>query len=239
VIPLRAQTHGTHHVVATWLLVLVCTGVLVRLATLPDSLAVQIMLQLAVVPARLLDAPLWSTQPLTLMTSCFLHAGWVHLASNMLFLAVFGPPVESRLGWRAFIGLFVASGVLGALAFVLVEPGSTAPMVGASGAIAGVLGAHLVLEPKARITTLIPAVVSLEIASLPAAFVIVLWFVTQVASNVAPVGAQSSQVSVAWMAHIAGFLAGLVLALPAGIRERGVARARDRAASSRRSKSGK
>jgi len=214
VIPLRAQGRGRHLVVVTWVLVLVCTAVLVRLATFPAQLASQVMLQLAVVPARLLGAQLPSAQLLTLITSCFLHAGWVHLASNMLFLGVFGPSVESKIGWRAFTGLFLASGVIGAATFALSEPTSTAPLVGASGAIAGILGAQLVLEPRARITTLIPAVVSLEIASLPAAFVIVLWFMTQIASNLAPITDHASGTGVAWMAHIAGFTAGVLLMVP-------------------------
>jgi membrane associated rhomboid family serine protease len=187
---------------------------LIRLATLPDERAVQIMLALAVVPARLLEEP-WGGQALTLLTSCFLHAGWVHLLGNMLFLAVFGPPVESRLGWWRFSALFAAAGVVGALAHVWARPDSLVPLVGASGAIAGVLGAHLVLEPKAKVTVLIPAFVTLEVASLPAAFVIALWFALQVASNVASVTSQTPVDSVAWMAHIAGFVAGVIMVIPA------------------------
>ncbi len=171
------------------------------------------MLELAVVPARLFSLPILEGQPLTLLTSCLLHAGWLHLASNMLFLAVFGPAVESRLGWRTFTMLFIASGTIAALVFAWTQPESTVPLVGASGAIAGVLGAHLILDPRARITTLIPAVVSLEIASLPTAFVIGLWFLTQIASSVAAVTPETAQAGVAWTAHITGFCVGMCAAL--------------------------
>jgi len=220
-IPLRAQKRGSRRVVATWVIIIVCVGVLVRVATLPAERASGIMLALAVVPARLLSPPWWDGQPFTLLTSCLLHAGWFHLASNMLFLAVFGPAVESRLGWRGLAGLFVASGVVAALAFALSQPESTVPLVGASGAIAAVLGAYVVLDPRARITAVIPAVVSLEIASLPAFFVIGLWFLTQVASSVAAVTPETAQPSVAWTAHIVGFGVGMCAGLVVRLTDRG------------------
>lgn len=227
-IPLRAQTRGPHRVVVVWVILALCVAALARLATLPEDRALEILTALAVVPARLLAAPL-SSQLLTLLTSCFLHAGWVHLASNMLFLAVFGPPVESRAGWAGFLVLYLVSGVAGAIAFALLNPISTVPLVGASGAIAGVLGAHLVLDPRGRITTLVPAFISIEIASLPAVFVIALWFATQIVSHLASVAPSASTQGVAWSAHIAGFVAGGLMATPLVARQLLSARTRKHA----------
>jgi membrane associated rhomboid family serine protease len=159
----------------------------------------------------LLADPLAPEQLVTLVTSAFLHAGWVHLAGNLLYLIVFGPIVESRLGALRFSLLFVASGMVGAVAHVMAGPESSVPMVGASGAIAGVLGAHVVLEPRSRITTVVPVIVFVEVAVLPAAFVIALWFVLQLASALAPVAPQATEGQVAWFAHLGGFVTGAVL----------------------------
>jgi membrane associated rhomboid family serine protease len=191
---------------------------MIRLALLPDVHALAILNALAVVPRRLLAAPLSPGQLLTLVTATFLHAGWLHLGSNLLYLLVFGPTVQARLGWRGFLALYLASGAVAAVAFSLVHPASSAPLVGASGAIAGVLGAHLILEPRARITTLVPVLVVIEVASLPAAFVIALWFALQVVSTLAPVVPGATAPTVAWTAHIGGFLAGLALATPSALK---------------------
>jgi len=184
-----------------------------RLASLPDERSSALMGALALVPLRLL-ARFSISETMTLVSSAFLHAGWLHLAGNLLFLAVFGPAVESRLGWHRFSALYVICGVVGGLAYALTHASSTVPLVGASGAIAGVLGAHLMLEPRARVITLVPAFVIFEIASLPAAFVIALWFALQVAATLAPIAGPSGA-PVAWIAHCAGFIAGVLLACPA------------------------
>jgi len=212
-IPLRSVRSGPKFTPIVVLLVVICIAVTVRLASLPGQRASAIMGALAIVPVRLLGR-FSIVEGTTLISSAFLHAGWIHLAGNLLFLAVFGPAVESRLGWRGFSALYLICGVAGGLAYALTHTSSTVPLVGASGAIAGVLGAHLILEPRARVTTLVPAFVIFEIASLPAAFVIALWFVLQVAATVAPI-AGTSGAHVAWIAHTAGFVAGVLLACPA------------------------
>lgn len=191
---------------------LLCAGALLRLAMLPAPRASTIVTALGLVPQRFLSDPFAPEQLVTLVTCCFLHAGWVHLGGNLLFLAVFGPVVEDALGWRRFLVVYLAAGAAGALAHLWVTPESPVPLVGASGAIAGVLGAHLVLEPRGRITTVIPVIVFFEVASIPAAFVIGLWFLTQLASGLAPVGDTAQHV--AWFAHLGGFMAGAALTLP-------------------------
>lgn len=206
VIPIRAHGSDLRRSYATWIISALCVAALVRLATLPDDTAAAIVSALGVVPARLLASPSAPSQLLTLLTSAFLHAGWVHLAGNMLFLLVFGPIVEQRLGWWRYAALYSASGLVGALTHVVVHPSSASPLVGASAAIAGVLGAHLVLSPHSKITTVIPALIYFEIAVLPAGFVIGLWFLLQIASAVAPVTELAAPV--AWYAHLGGFATG-------------------------------
>jgi len=217
-IPLRAERRPRGLTAVTWTVACLCAAAMVRLAQLPSAHAETIVHALAIVPTRLLGSPS-PGQVATLLTSSFMHAGWLHLAGNLLFLAVFGPTVEARLGWRGFTALYLGSGIAGGLAYALAHPSSAVPLVGASGAIAGVLGAHLVLEPRARVTTLVPALVIFEIASLPAAFVIALWFLLQVAATVAAVAPGTAGAEVAWVAHVAGFAAGALLASPIAVRD--------------------
>ncbi|HPW19013.1 MAG TPA: rhomboid family intramembrane serine protease [Candidatus Aminicenantes bacterium] len=138
---------------------------------------------------------------LTLLTSMFLHGGLFHLLGNMLYLWIFGNNVEDRLGPFRFILFYLGSGVAAALAHILAQPSSRVPMIGASGAIAGVLGAYAVLFPRARVRTLVFFV---GVVRVPAALVLGLWFLLQVL-NVGMGG------GVAWFAHIGGFLAGILL----------------------------
>lgn len=213
-IPLRSEQRLRVVPLATVFIAALCAAVMFRLASLEADRAGSIVTALALVPSRLFAAPLSPGQLVTTVSSTFLHAGWLHLIGNLVFLAAFGPAVEARLGWRRFLLLYLACGAAGALAHALMDPASTRPLVGASGAIAGVLGAHLVLAPRDKITTLVPVGFFFEVASLPAAFVIGLWFLLQLASGVAPVVPGSESASIAWYAHLAGFAAGLVLALP-------------------------
>lgn len=213
-IPIRPETRPPIRPWTTWALIALCVAALVRLASLPAERAVGIFEALAVVPRRFLSLPWDPAQALTLISSAFLHAGWVHLAGNMLYLLVFGPLVEWRLGRARFLALYLAAGAAGALLHVAVFPTSDVPLVGASAAIAGVLGAHLVLEPRARVTTVIPVIVFFELASLPAWFVIALWFALQLASALASIStaAVAGATTVAWFAHLGGFAIGALAA---------------------------
>jgi membrane associated rhomboid family serine protease len=145
----------------------------------------------------------------TLLTSTFLHAGWLHLLSNLLYLAVFGLPVERRVGPSRFALLYVASAVAGSLAYLVAQPSSQTPAVGASGAIAGVIAAHLVLFPGATLGTLAPVLFLSVVETAPTLLLLLLWLATQVFSSVASL---TTSTGIAWWAHLGGFATGLVLA---------------------------
>lgn len=149
-------------------------------------------------------------RPLHLVAALFLHGGWLHLLGNMAFLAVFGDDVESRLRPRRFLLLYLGSGIVASLAQIAASPNSTLPLLGASGAIAGVLGAFLVLFPKARLAGVLP-LGCLVIPMRSRAFLFIpFWFVLQLYGALsAPPGSLVG--GVAWYAHLAGFAAGPVL----------------------------
>ncbi|MEK6683305.1 MAG: rhomboid family intramembrane serine protease [Nitrospirota bacterium] len=145
----------------------------------------------------------------SLITSMFLHGGFMHLIGNMLYLWIFGNNIEDAVGHARFIGFYLLCGVVAAMSHALVDPGSPAPMIGASGAISGVLGAYLLLYPRAHVLVLIPLGFFTRLMHIPAGFVLGFWFVLQLISGTATVGGGGG--GVAWFAHIGGFLAGMVL----------------------------
>jgi len=143
----------------------------------------------------------------TVITSMFLHGGLFHILGNMWYLWLFGDNVEDAMGRARFLVFYLLSGVAAAAAQVIVSPGSRIPMVGASGAISGVLGGYLLLYPHARILTLIPILFFLQMVEIPAAIMLGLWFLLQVSSGLGALGLETG--GVAWFAHIGGFVAGL------------------------------
>jgi membrane associated rhomboid family serine protease len=147
----------------------------------------------------------------SLVTSMFLHGGWMHVIGNMWWLWIFGDNVEDRMGHGRFIVFYFLCGAVAALGQTLISPNSVLPMVGASGAIAGVLGAYIVLYPNSRVLTLVPIVFFIEIIEVPAILLLGLWFVMQLfnAGAVAMTAATHGG-GVAFMAHAAGFAAGLI-----------------------------
>jgi len=164
-------------------------AVIVGTRSLPD--------QLAAIP------PLFS-----LFTSMFLHGGFLHIIGNMLYLWIFGNNIEDAMGRARFLVFYLTCGVLAALAHILSNPASVLPTIGASGAISGVLGAYLILYPRARVLTLIPLGFFTRLMYIPAGIVLGFWFVFQLIS-----GSLSSPQGggVAWFAHVGGFVAGIVL----------------------------
>lgn len=144
------------------------------------------------------------------LTSMFLHAGWVHFLSNMLFLWVFGDNVEDRMGRGRFTVFYLSCGAVAAFAQLVATPHSSLPMVGASGAIAGVLGAYLRLFPRSRILAVVPFFIFLHFLEVPAFFFLVYWFLIQLASGTLALAAGSVG-GVAFWAHIGGFAAGFIL----------------------------
>jgi membrane associated rhomboid family serine protease len=151
----------------------------------------------------------WPHLFLTLITFQFLHGGFPHLFSNMLYLWIFADNVEDRLGHSRFLSLYLGSGVVAAVAQILLSPRSSIPMVGASGAIAGILGAYLLLFPAARIITLVPIGFFLQTVELPAFIFLGLWFLWQWAQGFMTIGQVAEVGGVAFWAHIGGFLAGM------------------------------
>lgn len=149
----------------------------------------------------------------TLLTSMFLHGGWLHVLGNMWFLWIYGRNVEDVMGSGRFIPFYLLCGVAAGLVHVFFNPYSTAPTVGASGAIAGVMGGYLVKFPRARIVTLIPVFVFLTTLEIPAAFILIYWFFIQAFSGLGSIRdpMMASRGGVAWFAHVGGFLAGVLL----------------------------
>ncbi|MDX6378262.1 MAG: hypothetical protein QOE98_2565 [Gaiellaceae bacterium] len=160
-----------------------------------------------VVKVRVDRAPVW----LTLLTAMFMHGGWVHLIGNMLFLFVFGNNVEDAMGRMAFLLFYLLCGLAASLTQFAIDTSSEVPNIGASGAIAGVLGGYVMLHPRARVLTAVPLLVFVYVAELPAVFVLVTWFALQVLNGSAGLVNPDASFGVAYFAHIGGFVAGLVL----------------------------
>ncbi len=195
----------------TWGLIAACAAIFaVQLALGPGGQE-HLVLGLGLIPATLVGDlrlnPEWRlvAPAATLVTYMFLHGGWLHLAGNMLFLWVFGDNIEDAMGHRRFAAFFLVGGVVAGLAQAVVEPGGRVPIIGASGAIAAVLGAYLVLHPRAKI--LVPIVIFP--VYLPAVLPLLFWIAFQVFA--AMTGGAGN---VAWWAHIGGFVAGAILIVP-------------------------
>jgi len=153
-------------------------------------------------------------QWMDVLTSIFLHGGWMHLIGNMWFLWIYGDNIEDILGHAQYLIFYLLCGIAATMVHVVFNFDSRVPTVGASGAIAGVMGAYVVKFPHSRITTLVPVFVFLTTMEIPAYFILLYWFVIQFFSGVGSVGhSHLSQGGVAWFAHIGGFLAGIVLIL--------------------------
>ena len=156
-------------------------------------------------PVDLQTIPAWAT----LFSSMFLHGGWMHLIGNMLYLWIFGNNVEDAMGHGRFILFYLLCGLAAALAQALPDPQSVVPMIGASGAISGVLGAYILLYPHARVLVVIPIGLYPFTTRLKAGWVLGLWFLLQIVNSLMTASDQTG--GVAWGAHIGGFVAGMVL----------------------------
>ena len=170
------------------------------------------------VPARFWLAPFYPPNIFRILISMFLHAGWLHLGGNMLYLWIFGDNIEDRLGHFKYLVFYILCGTIATLTHAVANPASTIPSLGASGAIAGVLGAYILLYPRAQVKTLIPIVFFVIIRDIPAVVVLGLWFVLQLFVGVASVGVPEAQNGggVAYFAHIGGFVAGMLLVVLMG-----------------------
>ncbi|MBI4427697.1 MAG: rhomboid family intramembrane serine protease [Ignavibacteriales bacterium] len=175
--------------------------------------------QYAVIPhnvvATVSGPPFHIAPVFSLFSSMFLHGGWLHLGGNMLYLWIFGDNVEDKLGHGRYLIFYFLCGLAASVVHIVIDPVSTVPTVGASGAISGILAGYLVMFPRARVVTVIPIFVFLQVAELPALVVLGMWFVIQFFNGFISLGYETAGMGgVAWWAHIGGFIAGLVLVIP-------------------------
>jgi membrane associated rhomboid family serine protease len=213
-IPLSDDAPMRRGAVIVWLIIAACGMVFLWQISLPPAAERDIVLSLGFVPAvlfgkaelapRLVLVPAWAS----IVTSMFLHGGWLHLLGNMLYLWIFGNNVEDAMRRPRFVVFYLICGIAAALAQGFAAPASTAPMIGASGAIAGVLGAYFLLHPKANVRVLLCIVIFVRFINLPAVVVLGLWFLVQFVSIAM---APAADGGVAFWAHAAGFLTGMVL----------------------------
>jgi membrane associated rhomboid family serine protease len=194
-------------------LIIVNVLVFLYMLTLPDVRLEGFVTTYAVVPA-------WFSVP-TLFTSQFLHAGWMHIIGNMLYLWIFGDNVEDRLGHFRFLIFYLGAGAVAAILQVRFNPFSAVPMLGASGAIAAVMGAYFVLYPQSRVLTAVFIVIFFDLVEIPAVFFLGIWFLMQLLSGVGSLGVTNAAGGgTAFWAHVGGFVVGVTVGL--------VLRARDR-----------
>lgn len=222
--PLRDENPTTRITWMTWLLVganvaVFAYEVYLRYAGGEAPLEVFVS-RWAFDPARLAAAPTSPGVWLTVLTAMFLHAGWIHVGGNMLYLWIFGNNVEDRFGpWR-FLAFYLACGVAATLAQTVATGPIDVANLGASGAVAGVLGAYLILYPRARVLTAVFIVIVVELTLVPAWVVIMVWFVIQLGAGIASIGPAAALGGVAYVAHVGGFAAGIGLTLPVWLSDR-------------------
>ena len=212
-IPLKDDNPTGRPPVVTVAFITLCALVFLYQASLPPHPSEAFVFQYGAIPALLFgEADLPPSMAVgvpaygTLLTSMFLHGGWMHLIGNMLYLWIFGDNVEDVMGHARFAVFYVTCGLLAALSHAVTDPASTVPMVGASGAISGVLGAYILLFPRAHVLVFMPGVGMMRVA---AGVVLGLWFVMQLLSGGMSIGGSGG--GVAFFAHIGGFVAGMVL----------------------------
>lgn len=207
-IPLKDTIRSRHLPVMTWLIIGANILVFAFQLTLSDAQLQTFVNNFALVPAA------WQTQPVwfvvTMFTSMFMHGGWMHIIGNMWILFIFGDNVEDRMGPFGFLVFYLLGGLSAGLLQVLVEPSSMVPTLGASGAIAGVMGAYMVLYPRARVVTLIPLFIFFTTINVPAVLYLGFWFFSQFFSGLSVLG-NVSVGGVAWWAHIGGFIFGALM----------------------------
>src|SRR5579872_4651238 len=216
-IPLKVELLRTREAVCNGFLIIVNVVVFLYEVSLPPRAGQALIYTFGLIPSHtgMLFVPNGTTLSeafLPMVTSMFLHGGWMHLLGNMLFLWVFGGAVEEALGHFQYLIFYLICGIGSALTHTLFNLGSKVPTVGASVAISGVMGAFIVLFPTARVTTLIPALLLFFRVRIPAYLMLGYWFFLQFFSGVASLG-MTDQGGVAWWAHVGGFLLGAVFVL--------------------------
>ncbi len=209
-IPIRDELRTRTTPVVNYLLIALNVIVFIFMALTPSQ-SESIVRQYAMIPARV-TSHLDFGDVVNIFTSMFMHAGLAHIAGNMLYLWIFGDNVEDALGHGRYLVFYLLGGVIASVTHILTNPSSSIPTVGASGAIAAVLGAYLILYPGSRVVTLIPLGFFLRLTAVPAVIVLGLWFLLQFVEGLITLGSTADVGGVAVWAHIGGFIAGIILA---------------------------
>jgi membrane associated rhomboid family serine protease len=214
-LPLRDTIRSQQFPLVNWLLIAANTLVFLGEVSLPESELNRLIMEWGLIPARLhLTAPLTVLENpqalLTLFSHMFLHGGWLHFLSNVWILYIFGDNVEDRMGSGRYLFFYLISGLAAGLAQAGIDVSSAIPSIGASGAIAGVLGAYFLMFPHARVITLIPLFFIPWLIEVPAILYLGFWFITQLFSGVSELNMADQMSGIAWWAHIGGFLFGVL-----------------------------
>lgn len=209
--PLKDSIPSSRFPYVNWAIILLNIFIFARMLYMPEQTENNLIFQLGLIPKRVfVESGLltFSDRVVPFFTSMFMHGGFMHIIGNMYFLYIFGDNVEDRLGHGKYFIMYILFGLAAAFSQVLLFPDSIVPMIGASGAVAGVMGAYMVFYPKARVKTLVIIIIFITIIDIPAVFFLLLWFFMQFLN-----GAGAGHGGVAWWAHIGGFIAGLLYAV--------------------------
>lgn len=207
ILPLYDENPTRTFPIMTILLIIANVFVFLLESSLPSAELESFIRAFAFIPSEFVK----NAQLSSIFTAMFMHGGFIHIAGNMLYLWIFGNNIEDALGHFKFLLFYLTCGLVATLAQFVVDPASTVPTLGASGAIAGVLGGYLLLYPSAQIVSLVPLLFFVTLYRLPAIIVIGLWFVIQFANGYFSLQASSAAAGIAWFAHIGGFISGILL----------------------------
>lgn len=202
-IPLRALLYRRNFPAVTLLIIVVNVLCFLYEMALPVYARDVFLQHYGLVPDRF--------APLTFLTSMFLHGGWLHIIGNMWFLWVFGSHIEDAMGGAKFLAFYIIGGIASAMVQFFVLLGSPVPTIGASGAIAAVMGAFLIMYPRVRVVTLVFIIIFVTSVEIPAAFMLLYWFIIQFVSGLGALSNVSQAQGIAWFAHVGGFLSGVLL----------------------------
>ena len=201
--PISDDNESRTKPVICYILIFICSFIFLWQSSLPSNLNQDAIYNFGLVPAALFGEKSSFIHPyLTIFSSMFMHGGWMHLLGNMVFLWIFGDNIEDSMGHTKFLSFYLICGVIAALLQATIDPNSTIPMIGASGAIAGILGAYLILHPKANVNVLFWIIIFITVIKVPAFIVLSIWIVSQFFGSAS---------GVAYFAHIGGFIAGALL----------------------------
>ena len=209
-LPIRDTERNEKFPIATLTIIIINILVFVKQISLPYNEAMEMVYKYAFIPSRFINGITNIESYIPLFTSMFMHGDLLHIISNMWSLWLFGDNVEDKMGAFRFVVFYILTGLIAGFAHFISNPMSNIPTVGASGAIAGVMGAYFLMFPYSRIVTLVPFIIFYRTIRIPAPFFLFIWFISQLRSGIMH-GIAGTVGGVAWWAHIFGFLAGMIL----------------------------